>query len=355
MPRGRRGARRTRPPATRSRLTLAEVGGGWWRSGRMVEAAPKRLPPTFTNLHHPPPSSATSLRDPALQRIPRPLRPPISAFERGDVQRDRRQIVEQDRPRGERAHRRDALQVPLARVAHLDLARLLARLRREVAEVVVPGFVTERTAQVRDRPSRAAAPAAQLALALEPDVLDHHRPGPAERAVTLPPRAGLLARQATGARLEQRESRHLSDDAKGVRLRLARGRQRVNARIVVAHPRLEQFQPVDSPQVHRGAGGELDEAADPAPGRTPVDRYPRVGQHRRLDGSLRRRGGHGRLPQRAVFTLAERCLEEPEPGLGLGVVAAGSGHPLLDLYVPRVPNSGIGPEHFTFTVRQGVR
>src|SRR5213076_633364 len=144
MPRGRRGARRTRPPAARSRLTLAEVGGGWWRSGRMVEAAPKRLPPTFTNLHHPPPSSATSLRDPALQRIPRPLRPPISAFERGDVQRDRRQIVE------------------------------------------------------RDRPPRAAAPAAQLALALEPDVLDHHRPGPAERAVTLPPRAGLLARQATG-------------------------------------------------------------------------------------------------------------------------------------------------------------
>src|SRR5947208_386209 len=353
MHRGRRGGLRTRQPDARSRLTPAEVGGGWWRCGRMVEAAPEQPPPTSPNLPQPPPTS--SLRDQTLQRIARPFWPPVAALERRDVQRDGRQVVEQDRPRGERAHRREALQVPLARVAHLDLARLLARLRREVAEVVVPGFVTERTAQVRDRPSRAAAPAPQLALALEPDVLDHHRPRPAERAVTLPPRTGQLARQAAGARLEQRQGRHLSEDADGVRLRLARSRQRVNARIVVAHPRLEQFQPVDSPQVPRGAGGELDEAADPAPGRTPVDRYPRVGQHRRLDGSLRRRGGLARLPQRAVFTLAERCLEEPEAGPGLGVVAAGSGHPLLDLYVPRVPNSGIGPEHFTFTVRQGVR
>ncbi len=138
-----------------------------------------------------------------------------------------------------------------------------------------------------------------------------------------------------------------------MRLAPSRSGQRVDARVVVAHCGFEQCQPVDTPQVHRG--GELQEAADPTPGRTPVDRYLGARQQRRLDGSLRRGRRHGGLPNGAVFTLAEGRFQEAEPRLGLRVVAADRGHPLLDFYVPRVPNSGVGPEHFTFTVRQGVR
>src|SRR2546423_1462773 len=84
--------------------------------------------------------------------------------------------LEQDRPWGERAHGRDPFHIPFAAVADLDLAGLLARLRREVAEVVVLGLITEHAAQERNRPSRAAAPTAQLTFALEPRVLGHHRP-----------------------------------------------------------------------------------------------------------------------------------------------------------------------------------
>src|SRR5882762_441614 len=111
----------------------------------MVKAAPKRPPPTSTNLHEPPPTS-TSLRDASLERPARSLRPPVAALERRDVQRHGRQVVEQDRPWGERAHRGTGLQVSLARVTHLDLARLIARLRRQVAEVVVLSLVTEHAA-----------------------------------------------------------------------------------------------------------------------------------------------------------------------------------------------------------------
>src|SRR2546425_3075781 len=124
----------------------------------------------------------------SLQRVPRSFRPVVPPLERRHVQRHRRQVVEQDRPWGERAHRGDAFQVPLAGVAHLDLARLLARLRREIAEVVVLGLIAKHAAQQRDRPSRAAAPAAQLPLAFEPGVFGHHRPRPAERAIAFPPR-----------------------------------------------------------------------------------------------------------------------------------------------------------------------
>src|SRR2546430_12790624 len=153
----------------------------------MVKAAPKRPPPTSTNLHKPPPTSA-SLRDASLERPARSFRPVVPPLERRHVQRHRRQVVEQDRPWGERAHRGAAFQVPLAALAHRDLARLLARLRREIAEVVVLGLIAKHAAQQRDRPSRAAAPAAQLPLALEPGVFGHHRPCPTQRTVPLPPR-----------------------------------------------------------------------------------------------------------------------------------------------------------------------
>src|SRR3989475_12355317 len=128
----------------------------------MVEAAPEQPPPTSTNLHQPSPTSP--LRDQTLQPIARSFRPVVPPLERRHVQRHRRQVVEQDRPWGERAHRGDAFQVTLAGVAHLDLARLLARLRREITEVAVLGLIAKHAAQQLARTSRAAAPAAQLPL-----------------------------------------------------------------------------------------------------------------------------------------------------------------------------------------------
>src|SRR5439155_24026821 len=173
-------------------------------------ARPSRPPPTST--------TSTNLHNLRVQRVPGPGGPVVSPFQRRDVQRDRRQVVEQDRPRGEGAHRRDTLYVPLAGVADLDFARLLTCLRREVAELVVLGFVTEHATQERDRPSRPATPAAQATLPLEPGVLRHDRPRATKGAVALPPRGRQLARPPAGTRLEQGQGRHLTEDAGGVRL-----------------------------------------------------------------------------------------------------------------------------------------
>src|SRR4029077_7282780 len=101
------------------------------------------------------------------ERIPRPGGPGVPALERRDVERDRRQIVDQNRPGGERPHRRHRLQVTLARIADLDLARLLARLGREIAQIVVVRLIAVHAAEQWDRPSQATASTAQLALALE--------------------------------------------------------------------------------------------------------------------------------------------------------------------------------------------
>src|SRR5207248_48223 len=92
-------------PRARSRCHLRrlvevlEAGGGWWRLLRHA-------------LHHPPPlpPSSTAL-DPNFQRIPRSLRPPVPALQRCNVQGHRRQVVEQDRPWGERTHRGEAFHV----------------------------------------------------------------------------------------------------------------------------------------------------------------------------------------------------------------------------------------------------
>src|SRR6266403_5706648 len=106
MRRGRRGAHRKSGSGARSRFALAEVGGGWWRFWRMLEAGPERPPQAFTNLHQPRPAShMPPLRDAALERVPGPGGLVVSALERRDVQRDGRQVVEQDRPWRERAHR----------------------------------------------------------------------------------------------------------------------------------------------------------------------------------------------------------------------------------------------------------
>src|SRR3989440_7829979 len=75
---------------------------------------------------------------------------------------DRHQIIDQDRPRRARAYGGDPFQISFARLAHLDPARLLALLGREVGEVVVLDLVTEYAAQQRDRPAGAAAATPQL-------------------------------------------------------------------------------------------------------------------------------------------------------------------------------------------------
>src|SRR5947207_15604620 len=126
MHRGRRAARRRSGSGARSRLTLAEVGGGWWRCGRMVEAAPEQPPPTSTNLLQPTPTTHRRLlHDAGLDQIARSLRPPVPAPKRRDVQWDRRQVVEQDRPWGEHEHRRDTLHRNLEAEAYHQHAGLL--------------------------------------------------------------------------------------------------------------------------------------------------------------------------------------------------------------------------------------
>jgi len=133
-------------------------------------------------------------------------------------------------------------------------------------------------------------------------------------------------------------------DAQRLRVRPRGGREHRDPGVVLAHGSLEQghgihvasgdavHPPSGGPPVH----GELGAEEERCVGR-PVDR-------RRRDGGV----PHG------LFTLGERPLEQLEPRLGLGMVAADVGHPLLDGYVPRAAETGWGPEHFTLTVRQGV-
>ena len=268
---------------------------------------------------------------------------------------DRHQIIDQDRPRRARAYGGDPFQISFARLAHLDPARLLALLGREVGEVVVLDLVAEYAPQQRDRPSGAAAATAQLALALEPRVLGHHGPGPAHRTVPFPPAGRDLRREAAGTGLQQRHGRHLSHDADRLRVGAGGRGERVTARVVLAHRRREQGEPIHVPPAAVHLRSEVEEAAHPGADRPTVHPHLSATQQRRLDGAVRRNRRQGGLPTGAILAFVERCLQQPEPRLCLGVVAAGLGQPLLDRYVPRAPGTGEGPEHCTFTVRQGVR
>jgi hypothetical protein len=86
-----------------------------------------------------------------------------------------------------------------------------------------------------------------------------------------------------------------------------------------------------------------------------VERDARAMEEGSLDRPVLLDPRDGRLPRTAVLTFGEGGLEEPEPRLGLGLVAADFGDAAEGVYVPRAPKTGSGPEHFTFTVRQGVR
>src|SRR5207244_7490528 len=93
----------------------------------------------------PPPSSpaSTILQELGLERVSRSGGSLISPFQRRDVQMDRHQIIDQDRPRRARAHGGDPFQISLARLADLDSPRLLFLLGRQVGEVVVMGLVVD--------------------------------------------------------------------------------------------------------------------------------------------------------------------------------------------------------------------
>src|SRR2546430_644706 len=337
MRRARRAARRTRPPGARSRLTLAE-----------------RSPPTSPDLHQPPPTTHRRLLpDAGLDQIARSLRPLVPALPRRDVEPDRGQVIDQNRPGREWPYRGHGFEVALACVADLDLGRLLTRLGRQIAELVVVRLAAVDAAKLGNRPSRAAAAAAQLALALEARVLGDDRPRPAHRAVTLPPRGWPLGAEAAGARLQQGQHGDLAGDAEGRRVGARRPGERVDARVVVTERRFEQCDRVDPPRLRGDGQGE--EAAHPAPGRASVQRYPSMEQEGSLEGSFRCAPGRDGLPGGAVLALTQRRLEQPEPRCRLGCLLAGFGDALLKLYVPRSPKTAVGPEHFTFTVRQGVR
>src|SRR5256885_2261057 len=175
-------ARRSTADHRRRLVEVVEVGGGWWRLlGHALHHPPKPPQP-------PPASHRPPLCDAGLEGIPRSGGPVVAPLQRRDVERNRREVVDENRPRRERPNRGHGLQITLARVADLDFARLLARLRRQIAEVIVIGLVAVHAAQERDRPSHAAASSAQLALALEAGVLGHRRPHPTQRAIPLPPR-----------------------------------------------------------------------------------------------------------------------------------------------------------------------
>jgi len=75
--------------------------------------------------------------------------------------------------------------VSLAGVADLDLARRLARLRREVAEAGRCASRHENTQRssgiAHPVPQRPARPTGALRFSVEPGGTRHHRPRPAER------------------------------------------------------------------------------------------------------------------------------------------------------------------------------
>src|SRR3989442_7766496 len=77
------------------------------------------------------------------------------------------------------------------------------------------------------------------------------------------------------------------------------------------------FRSVDAPPIH--CGGELQEAAEPAPGRPSVERDLGVGQHRRLDGSLRDRKSTRLNSSHVRISYAVFCLKKKTDGWCLSV------------------------------------
>src|SRR5882672_10690286 len=127
-------------------------------------------------------------RQPCLERIARTFGPLVAALQRHHVEVHGGQVIEQDGPRRQRPHRRERLEIAVARPADLHSADGLRFVGRQVPQLVVSHLAAEYAAQRRQRPGGAAPPAAELVLALQTDGLGERRPGPAHGAVTLPPR-----------------------------------------------------------------------------------------------------------------------------------------------------------------------
>jgi len=178
-----------------------------------------------------------------------PVGPPVAALERRDVQRDRRQSSSSTAHGASARHRGDAFHVPLARVAHLDLARLLARLRRQIAELVV--LVSSQTRQrnsgiaIPCRSGRSAIGACARARCTRP-------PPATPQSGSNPPPGGFRSLAKRRVPPEQGQGRHLSEQTRracGSAPPSAPGRRCARHR---GHGGFEQCQPVYAPRCSPG-------------------------------------------------------------------------------------------------------
>src|SRR6266704_1913404 len=135
-----------------------------------------------------------------------PLGTVVASVEGRDVQGHGRHVVQQDAPPGQLTYSGLGLHISLTGVAHLDLARRLPVLGRQVSQILVTRFRAEGTAQPRHLPTDAAAPAPEPPLPLEPAELRERRPGAAQWTVAFPPGppGGYFAGNRPGTCPEQR-------------------------------------------------------------------------------------------------------------------------------------------------------
>src|SRR5207245_11134809 len=118
----------------------------------------------FCHRHPPPNCYPFSLHD-ALP-ISRG-RTTVVALQRGHVQRERGEILEQHVARADRGQGRERLEVSAAAVTYLDGVALQAVRRHQGAQLFVIALATEETAQPLGAPVAAAASAAKLPSAVE--------------------------------------------------------------------------------------------------------------------------------------------------------------------------------------------
>src|SRR6267378_1122383 len=214
--------------ASSSRQTSPGLGG-WWR---LVEDGGGVM------FSHPPPTS-TNFHNLQFQTESRPLGPMIATIKRRDVQGDGRDIVQQHAPPGQLAHRGLRFHISLTRVAHLDLARGLPVLGRQISQILVTRFGAEGTAQPGHLPTDAAPPAPQPTLPLEPAELRERGPGAAQGTIAFPPGRRYVAANLSCTCPEQRHGRDLRHDAERGRIACD---ERIDTRIILTDRSLQQIE-----------------------------------------------------------------------------------------------------------------